>query len=79
MDLLVRTPQEMKWRLEEGDTFLTVIVRKGKVLYEKVDSRRTRIEKTSTEQSDSRASLGEPPGLSRRDKPASSPGLETAA
>ena len=25
----------MKWRLEEGDTFLTVIVRKGKVLYEK--------------------------------------------
>jgi len=39
MDLLVRTPYEMKWRLEEGDTFLTAIVSKGKVLYEKGDPR----------------------------------------
>jgi len=33
MDLMVRTPKEMKWRLEEGDSFLTEIVSKGKVLY----------------------------------------------
>lgn len=35
MDLLVRTPKEMEWRLEEGESFLTEIVSKGKVLYEK--------------------------------------------
>src|SRR5438105_6098516 len=34
MDLIVRTPKEMKWRLEEGESFLTEIVSKGKVLYE---------------------------------------------
>ena len=39
MDLIVRTPKEMKWRLEEGDSFLTEIVSKGKVLYEKDDGR----------------------------------------
>src|SRR5262245_21240485 len=32
MDLLVRTPKEMKWRLEERDSFLTVIMTRGKVL-----------------------------------------------
>src|SRR5438874_1479256 len=37
MDLLVRTPKNMKWRLEEGESFLTEIVSKGKVLYEKDD------------------------------------------
>ena len=39
MDLIVRTPKEMKWRLEEGESFLTEITSKGKVLYEK-DHRR---------------------------------------
>jgi hypothetical protein len=39
MDLLVRTPKEMKWRLEEGETFLTEITSKGKVLYEKNNRR----------------------------------------
>ena len=39
MDLIVRTPKNMKWRLEEGDLFLTEIVSKGKVLYEKDDPR----------------------------------------
>ena len=34
MDLLVRTPEEMRWRLAEGDLFHTEIVAKGKVLYE---------------------------------------------
>jgi predicted nucleotidyltransferase len=39
MDLIVRTPKEMKWRLEEGESFLTEVVTKGKVLYEKADRR----------------------------------------
>jgi uncharacterized protein len=38
MDLLVRTPHTMQWRLEEGDWFLREIVSKGKVLYEKADA-----------------------------------------
>ncbi len=37
MDLIVRTPKNMKWRLEEGESFLTEIVTKGEVLYEKDD------------------------------------------
>ncbi len=37
MDLLVRTPKELKRRLEEGDSFMTTIMSKGKVLYEKDD------------------------------------------
>jgi predicted nucleotidyltransferase len=36
LDLLVRTPKDMAWRLEEGESF-TKIVSQGKVLYEKVD------------------------------------------
>jgi predicted nucleotidyltransferase len=39
VDLIVRTPREVKWRLEEGESFLTTIVSRGKVLYEKDDSR----------------------------------------
>jgi predicted nucleotidyltransferase len=35
MDLIVRTPKEMAWRLEEGESFLTTVVSQGKVLYEK--------------------------------------------
>jgi predicted nucleotidyltransferase len=35
MDLLVRTPESVKWRLEEAESFLTEILSKGKVLYEK--------------------------------------------
>jgi len=37
LDLLVRTPKEMAWRLEEGESFTTTIVTQGKVLYEKND------------------------------------------
>ncbi len=37
LDLIIRTPKEMKWRLEEGESFLTTIMSKGKVLYEKND------------------------------------------
>jgi predicted nucleotidyltransferase len=35
IDLIVRTPENLRWRLEEGDWFLREIVSKGKVLYEK--------------------------------------------
>jgi predicted nucleotidyltransferase len=38
LDLIVRTPKNMAWRLEEGDSFLREIVTRGKVLYEKTDS-----------------------------------------
>src|SRR5437763_8036813 len=38
MDLLVRTPKNMQWRLDEGESFTTEIVDKGKVLYEKDDA-----------------------------------------
>src|SRR5947209_15653123 len=37
LDLLVRTPRNMAWRLAEGDSFLREITSKGKVLYEKAD------------------------------------------
>jgi predicted nucleotidyltransferase len=43
MDLIVRTPKEMKWRLEEGESFLTEVVSRGKVLYEKDDRRVGRV------------------------------------
>ncbi|HLW68857.1 MAG TPA: nucleotidyltransferase domain-containing protein [Gemmataceae bacterium] len=39
MDLLVRKPSEIQWRLEEGELFHTEILRRGKVLYEKGDAR----------------------------------------
>jgi predicted nucleotidyltransferase len=39
MDLIVRTPKEMEWRLRAGDSFLIEIVSKGKVLYEQDDGR----------------------------------------
>jgi uncharacterized protein len=38
VDLIVRTPRNLAWRLAEGDSFLTEIMSKGKVLYEKADS-----------------------------------------
>jgi predicted nucleotidyltransferase len=39
MDLIVRTPNEVRWRLKEGESFLTEIMTRGKVLYEKNDGR----------------------------------------
>src|SRR5712692_1409722 len=39
LDIIVRTPRNLAWRLEEGDWFLREIVGKGKVLYEKADAR----------------------------------------
>ena len=39
LDLLVRTPANVAWRLREGDSFLSEIVERGKVLYEKTNGR----------------------------------------
>jgi predicted nucleotidyltransferase len=33
LDIIVRTPKNMNWRLEEGDSFLREIVTRGKILY----------------------------------------------
>jgi len=38
LDIIVRTPADMKWRLDEGESFHTEVVTKGKVLYEKVNT-----------------------------------------
>jgi predicted nucleotidyltransferase len=35
LDIIVRTPKNISWRLEDGDLFHTEIVSRGKVLYEK--------------------------------------------
>lgn len=37
LDLIVRTPKQMAWRLEERESFTTTIVTQGKVLHEKSD------------------------------------------
>jgi uncharacterized protein len=34
VDLVVRTPQELEWRLQQGDFFMQDVVRWGTVLYE---------------------------------------------
>src|SRR3954466_12837408 len=39
LDLIVRTPKNLAWRLAEGDSFLREVMAKGKVLYEKDDGR----------------------------------------
>jgi predicted nucleotidyltransferase len=39
LDVLVRTPKTLRWRLKEGDWFLREIVARGKVLYEKAHRR----------------------------------------
>src|SRR3974377_86388 len=39
LDLLVRTPKNLSWRLAEGDWFLKEIMARGKVLYEKGNRR----------------------------------------
>src|ERR1700676_1509184 len=39
LDLIVRTPKNLAWRLAEGDSFLREVMGKGKALYEKADGR----------------------------------------
>jgi len=38
LDLLVRTPKNLAWRLAEGDSFLLEVMERGKVLYEKTNA-----------------------------------------
>jgi uncharacterized protein len=38
LDLIVRTPYAMNWRLKGGESFLTEVATKGKVLYEARDA-----------------------------------------
>ncbi len=38
MDLIVREPSNLGWRLKEGESFHTEIMTKRKVLYEKGDT-----------------------------------------
>jgi predicted nucleotidyltransferase len=38
MDIIVRTPRNVAWRLAEGDSFLREITSKGKTLYEADDA-----------------------------------------
>jgi predicted nucleotidyltransferase len=38
LDLLVRTPKDMKWWLDERESFTTTMMTQGKVLYEKGDA-----------------------------------------
>ncbi len=37
LDIIVRTPASVRWRLAEGESFLTEVMTRGKVLYEKDD------------------------------------------
>jgi predicted nucleotidyltransferase len=37
LDIIVRTPAAMRWRLAAGDSFLREITEQGKVLYEAAD------------------------------------------
>jgi predicted nucleotidyltransferase len=37
LDIIVRTPRNMQWRLAEGDSFLREVMSKGKILYEAAD------------------------------------------
>ena len=39
LDLIVRTPKTIAWRLKEGDSFLRKVMARGKVLYEKAHDR----------------------------------------
>jgi predicted nucleotidyltransferase len=34
VDMLVRTPQEVDWRVKDGDMFMIDILKRGKVMYE---------------------------------------------
>ena len=38
LDIIVRTPHNIQWRLAEGESFLREIMARGKVLYEKDDA-----------------------------------------
>ena len=35
MDILVRTPEEIQYRLQIGDTFIREVIERGKIIYER--------------------------------------------
>lgn len=37
LDIIVRTPKNLRWRLAEGDSFLSEIMSRGTILYEEAD------------------------------------------
>lgn len=39
LDLIVKTPAEVRWRLKERDCFLTEVFRRGTILYEARNAR----------------------------------------
>ena len=39
LDIIVRTPKNVRWRLAEGESFLHEIMTNGKILYEKDHAR----------------------------------------
>lgn len=39
LDIIVRKPHNLQWRLEEGESFHTEIVTRGKILYEEKHAR----------------------------------------
>lgn len=45
LDMIVRTPSEMKWQLEERESFTTEITTKGKVLHENTTREWVRLDK----------------------------------
>src|SRR5262245_18788435 len=45
LDLLVRAPEDLRWRLEQGDSFLREVVSQGKVLYSAGKNNRQKIPK----------------------------------
>jgi predicted nucleotidyltransferase len=55
MDILVRTPQELKARLERGDPFMQDITQKGKLLYERGNTSGSRLGRKSGNGLQSRA------------------------
>jgi predicted nucleotidyltransferase len=65
LDIIVRTPRKLAWRLKEGDWFLREIVAQGKVLYAKPDRRMGRPVYSFVQVSDCQRMLGRKSSLFR--------------
>jgi predicted nucleotidyltransferase len=63
LDLIVRTPEDLRWRLEEGDWFMREVISKGIVLYEKTHGR---VGAKGRKRSQSRQKPGESPAAMSR-------------
>lgn len=59
LDIIVRTPRNLRWRLAEGDSFLNEIMTRGKVLYEKAHGG---VGAKGRSRSGVRRNIGEKPG-----------------